>query len=29
MNLGLEKALGITAVFPSGKLSTTWGELKQ
>ena len=28
MNEGLEKALGITAVFSSGKLATTWGSVK-
>jgi hypothetical protein len=29
MNDGLEKATGITAVSPSGKLATTWSELKK
>ena len=29
MTNGLEKALGLTAVSPSGKLSTTWAEIKQ
>ena len=29
MNQGLERALGITAVFPSGKLTTTWGGIKK
>ena len=29
MNQGLEKALGLTAVSPSGKLTTTWGDIKQ
>jgi hypothetical protein len=28
MNNGLEKALGISAVFPSDKLATTWGLIK-
>jgi hypothetical protein len=28
MNEGLEKALGITAVFSSAKLTTTWGSVK-
>ena len=28
MDEGLEKALGITAVSPAGKLTTTWGTLK-
>lgn len=28
MNEGLEKALGITAVSSTGKLTTTWGEVK-
>ena len=29
MNDGLVKATGMTAVDPSGKLSTTWGEIKK
>jgi hypothetical protein len=28
MNQGLEKTLGITAISPSGKLTTTWGDIK-
>ena len=29
MTNGLEKALGLTAVSSSGKLTTTWGDIKQ
>ncbi|MBM3236206.1 LamG domain-containing protein [Candidatus Poribacteria bacterium] len=29
MTNGLERAIGLTAVSPSGKLATTWGDLKQ
>jgi hypothetical protein len=29
MNRGLDEALGLTAVFPSGKLTVTWGDIKQ
>ena len=29
MNSGLSKALNITAVSPSGKLATTWAEIKK
>jgi hypothetical protein len=29
MNQGLGRALGITAVSPSGKLATTWSEIKK
>jgi hypothetical protein len=29
MEKGMERVLGITAVFPSGKLTTTWGEIKK
>jgi hypothetical protein len=28
MNQGLERALGITAVYPTGKLATTWAKVK-
>jgi hypothetical protein len=28
MTKGLEKALGLTAVSPSGKLTTTWSFIK-
>jgi hypothetical protein len=28
MNQGLDRALGITAVSPSGKLATTWAAIK-
>jgi hypothetical protein len=28
MNDGLERALGLTAVSPSGRLATTWGNIK-
>ena len=29
MNNGVEKATGITAIEPAGKLTTTWGDIKQ
>jgi hypothetical protein len=28
MNEGLEKSSGLTAVLPSDKLTTTWGDVK-
>ena len=29
MEKGMERVLGITAVFPSDKLATTWGQIKE